>query len=104
MQKTPGKIAGRGVRVPPASWFLREVEIRAGDVAPAWIDEMSISLLARYRPPKPPKKSPGQMVAEASALLKSAEARVAAKPRAAVKELRRKLDSLLGGVLNDGAN
>ena len=44
------------------------------------------------------------MVAEASALLKSAEARVAAKPRAALKDLRRKLDSLLGGVLNDGAN
>ena len=39
---------------------------------PAWIDEMSISLLARYRPPTPPKKSPGQMVAEALALLKSA--------------------------------
>lgn len=71
---------------------------------PAWIDEMSISLLVRYRPPKPPKKSPGLMVAEASALLKSAEARAAAKPRAALKDLRQKLDSLLVGVLSNGKN
>ena len=60
---------------------------------PAWVDETSISLLARYRPPKPLKKSPGQMVAAASALLKSAEARAAAKPRAALKDLCQKLDS-----------
>lgn len=65
---------------------------------PAWIDEMVASLLARYRPPKPPKKSQGQMVAEATALLKSAEARVAAKPRVVLKDLRRKLNSLQLGV------
>lgn len=59
-----------------------------------WIDDMVTSLTAKYRPPKPPEKSPAEQVSEAIALLKSAERRVAVQLRPKLRAQRKKLEVL----------